>query len=162
MITFPIIKLHSLLSLCIALIMLISVTMIYSLLQWQRDWALTHINTSPSTKVSYHHTTIDIVNSLPKQHLFGQTLASGIVPITNLQLRVTGIAAIENNQDHAASKAYISIAEQPSKIYHIGDTLGNGVKVYDIISNAVMLENDGHIEKLPLPREKLKFKMRNN
>jgi hypothetical protein len=49
---------------------------------------------------------------------------------------------------------------QPSKIYQVGDSLPYGVKVHEITHDAVILENGGHLEKLPMTREKLKFKPR--
>jgi hypothetical protein len=68
---------------------------------------------------------------------------------------------VEHELNGSISKAYISISGQPGKIYQIGDNLPYGVKVYDITPDTVILENDGHLEKLPLPREKLLFKRKN-
>ena len=65
---------------------------------------------------------------------------------------------MDSNRSGPVSKAYISIDGQPSKIYQVGESLPSGVKVYDITPNEVVLENDGNLEKLPLPREQLKFK----
>jgi type II secretory pathway component PulC len=99
------------------------------------------------------------ITSVPNEHLFGKMVSkTGAMPVTNLQFRVTGIVKVDTEKYEAFSKAYISISGQPSKIYQIGDSLPYGVKVYDITSDAVILENEGHLEKLPLPREHPTFK----
>ncbi len=93
------------------------------------------------------------------KHLFGMS-ATGDMPITNLELRVTGIAREADAQSENVSRAYISIAGGVSKIYQVGDSLPDGVKIYDITSDTVILENSGKLEKLPMPRQKLQFKPR--
>lgn len=147
-----------LLATCTLLTALTGMTAIYTGWQWYQDWKIAHqlIIEKPSLKMTDESATI--INALPKAHLFGQAFSKGQVPTSNLQLRVTGI--VKANQEGAGifSKAYISIAGQPSKIYQIGDDLPYGVKVYDITSNMVILQNDGRLEKLPLPREPLEFK----
>ncbi|OGT41026.1 MAG: hypothetical protein A3F42_04590 [Gammaproteobacteria bacterium RIFCSPHIGHO2_12_FULL_37_34] len=160
MITLSINKQYALLSACMTLGMLIGFTFFYSLWQWHNDWTITHTKLSGAISQIFKDNTTNITNALPNTHLFGQALASGSVPISNLQLRVTGIVMIENGENHPDSKAYISMAGQISKIYQRGDKIGYGVKIYDITKDAVILENDNHIEKLPLPREKLTFKAR--
>jgi len=104
--------------------------------------------------------TVEMVTHLPEHHLFGQSFSNGSVPMTSLQLRVTGIVKLEHEINGALSKAFISLAGQPSKIFRVGDKLPYGVKVYDITPLAVILENEGHLEKLTLSREKLQFKQR--
>ena len=159
MITLSINKQHYLLSACIGLVIMICFTLFYSVWQWHSDWALTHLQPAAIPQ-TFKDNTIDIINTLPNKHAFGQALTSGSVPITNLQLRVTGIVMMNNNETHSDSKAYISMAEQSSKIYRVGDMIADGIKIYDITPDTVILENDNHIEKIPLPREKLKFKPR--
>ena len=80
------------------------------------------------------------------------------MPVTNLQMRVTGIVKMSGQSN--SSKAYISVEGQPGKIYQEGDDLPNGVRIYTISDDAVILDIDGRFEKLPLPREKLQFKSR--
>ncbi|EKD71207.1 MAG: hypothetical protein ACD_46C00246G0006 [uncultured bacterium] len=145
----------------LSMIVLLSVSTLimffYASWQWRNDWIIAHqeiVNTSLSTIDD----TQEMIASIPKAHLFGQSFTNGEVPISSLQLRVTGIVKIDPEQEDNKSKAYISIQGQPSKIYEKGDDLPYGVKVYDITSDAVILENNGHLEKLPLPREKLEFK----
>lgn len=138
-----------------ALVLLI--TVITLIQNWHNDWVLAH-KTLTANKVTKANESEDILTAIPKEHLFGESLSGKEVPITNLELRVTGIVKTNSDQSKSSSKAYISISGQPSKIYQTGDSLPYGVKVYDITSDAVILQNDGHLEKLPLPRAKLQFK----
>ena len=96
-----------------------------------------------------------MITRLPERHLFGRPLSTGTVPVTNLQLQITGIVLNEKNSK--LSKAYISSAGQLSKIYRIGDTLPSGVKLYEITADTVIFENDGRLEKLSLTRLGLHF-----
>lgn len=144
----------------IGVIAIFVATAIYVGLQWRSDWQLAHqtaaLNLEPVADNSAH-----LVDQIPDQHLFGQDItATGDMPITNLQLRVTGIARENDANKDKISKAYISISGGPSKIYQVGDSLPDGVKVYEITPDTVILENGGRLEKLPLPREHLQFKPR--
>lgn len=126
---------------------------------WRADWRLAH-EALPEAAIAPDQTN-ELVEALPSAHLFGQSLTdSDQMPITNLQLLVTGIVKIEGGQSGTISKAYISMKGEPSKIYQVGDMLPYGVKVYEITSDTVILENEGHFERLPLPRETLQFKAR--
>lgn len=143
------------------LAVLVFITLVYSVSQWHADWVLAHQETATAPTITATDETASMIAAIPSEHLFGKNFSkAGDVPITSLQLRVTGIVKVENEAGNNVSKAYISIAGAPSKIYQIGDSLPYGVKVYDITPNIVILENDGHLEKLPLPREELHFKPR--
>ena len=130
----------------------------YSLWRWYNDWELAHQSLSVPPALTATDETARLIAAIPDNHLFGQAFSkTGEVPLSDLQLRVTGIVKVTNESSSAVSKAYISISGQPSKIYQAGDSLPFGVKVYDITSDSVILENGGRLEKLPLPREKLEF-----
>ena len=152
-------KQQALLGTGVLLIILICITLLFAFNQWYHDWQLTHAPLFHSAP-PINQDSMSLIASLPKQHLFGKSFEDSEVPISNLQLQVRGIVKVENDQNNF-SKAYISIAGQPSKIYQLGDSLPDGVKIYDITEEAVILENEGRLEKLPLPREKLEFKPRN-
>jgi type II secretory pathway component PulC len=140
------------------LVVMTSLMFLYALWQWRTDWVLAHQQNKTMT-VSTEDQTAKLIASIPDRHLFGQALSgSGDAPISNLQFKVTGIVKVTNGKEGDTSKAYISISGQPAKIVEVGDNLPYGVKVYDITSDTVILENDGHLEKLPLPREPLQFK----
>ena len=135
----------------------------YSLWQWHSDWQLAHQEQGHAPSVAKSDPSLGMISAIPNDHLFGEALNGlGEAPITNLQLRVTGIVKVEDEVDGNTSKAYISIAGKPGKIYQVGDSLPYGVKIYAINADAVILENDGHIEKLPLPRNPLQFKPKPN
>lgn len=145
-------------AICASFAALICLTLVYAFWQWHSDWVLVH-QTTTIPSVTRSDEAADMIASIPSEHIFGKAFSKGgEVPITNLQLRVTGIVKVDAEDGIEFSKAYISISGQPSKIYQIGDSLPYGVKVYSISADAVILENDGHLEKLPLPREKLQFK----
>lgn len=151
---------QNLLGISAALVVLMGITFFYAARQWYDDWSLTHHISIIPPKIKTDRAG-HIIAALPNDHLFGKSFAKiGEVPTTNLSLSVTGIVKIEP-EGNRVSKAYISLSGQPSKIYQKGDTLPSGVKIYDITTNAVILDNHGQLEKLPLPREKLQFKPRN-
>lgn len=132
-------------------------TTIYVASTWYHDWRLTShpVTYFPQVSGKKDHS----IEKIPDMHIFGQALiATGDMPITSLQLTVTGIVREQTTDDNNLSKAYISISGGQSKIYHVGETLPDGVKIYDITPDTVILENGGRLEKLPLPREKLEFK----
>ncbi|HEX4044359.1 MAG TPA: type II secretion system protein N [Gammaproteobacteria bacterium] len=144
-----------------ALVFLIALTGFFAISQWQKDWQLTHMALPKAGGGGNNINTLDnLVAAIPSQHLFGQSLTGDHVPVTHLQMRVTGIVKMAHDSDNRHSKAAISVAGQPSKLYRIGDTLPAGIKVYDITATAVILDNHGQLEKLPLPRERVKFKSR--
>src|SRR5690348_16091049 len=109
---------------------LVCITFIYSIWQWHADWVLAHQTTAAPT-VAATDQTAEMIAAIPDEHLFGKNLSnSGSVPITSLQLRVTGIVKVEDEAGDKVSKAYISMSGQPSKIFQAGDMLPYGVKVY--------------------------------
>lgn len=148
---------------CAAIAALLCFTFVFAVWQWHSDWVVAHQTIVAKPAIANVDETTDMIAALPNEHLFGNAFTkTGEVPITNLQLRVTGIVKVDTEQYGVFSKAYISISGQPSKIYQVGDSLPYGVKVYAISQDAVILENAGHLEKLPLPREQLEFKPKLN
>ena len=131
----------------------------YTAYTWHQDWQISHAPL-PAYRLPKQANKALLIENLPQAHLFGQGLTPmGEMPITNLQLRVMGISkGVDENS--TASKALIAIAGGQSKVYQIGDSLPDGVKIYAIAADAVVLENAGRLEKLPLPRETLVFKPR--
>lgn len=131
---------------------------LYASSQWHADWVLTH-EPAHSTHLASQDQTAALIDSLPDAHLFGKSFSGiGDAPISDLQFKVTGIVKVSNGKDGEVSKAYISVDGKPAKIFEVGDSLPYGVSVYAIASDAVILENNGHLEKLPLPRQALEFK----
>lgn len=141
----------------IILVLLFILTLFYAAWQWQADWRIAHQRTALSITDVKSNESGHLIAALPAAHLFGQSIARA-VPISHLQLQVTGIVKVPEEKSGAISKAYISIASQPSKIYQVGDNLPYGVKVYEITTDTVILQKEDHLEKLPLPRAPLQFK----
>lgn len=153
-------NLRNLMAASLALVGLICVTLLITFNQWRHDWQLAH-STPPTVNTQSGLTVAQLIADLPSDHIFGKSFADGgDMPISSLQLKVTGIMEFKDTDGNDASKAMISMADEPSKLYQKGDELPYGVKVYSITRDAVILENDGHLEKLPLPRETLQFKPR--
>lgn len=142
-----------------ALGLVVLMTTINDFRQWYSDWATTRLHETTAQAFNAKDETAEMIAAIPSEHLFGQKLAGSNMPITSLELRVTGIVKAAEGTE-STSKAYISISGQPSKIYQVGDSLPYGVKVYEITADTIILENDGHLEKLPLPRDRLQFKNR--
>src|SRR5579883_1363296 len=85
------------LGLCVALGAALTITCFYTLWQWRSDWVLAHQTLSPPPAIATTDETMSLIAAIPNNHLFGQSIASGDVPITNLQLRVTGIVKVNND-----------------------------------------------------------------
>ncbi len=155
---FLVLKQQSAIGVCAAMATLVFLTLLVAGAQWHSDWLLSQ-QSSIQTAVAPSESSGDLIARIPDDHLFGKAFSkTGDMPISNLQLRITGIVKVNTEQGGSVSKAYISMEGQPSKIYQVGDSLPYGVKVYEITSDTVILENNGHLEKLPLPREKLQFR----
>jgi hypothetical protein len=144
-------------------IVLFIITLLYAVLRWHDDWRLTREKSTIVPLVTADkNVNTEMIAAIADHHLFGRNLSrTGELPLSNLQIKVTGIVKVTSANDHSFSKVYISVAEAPSKIYQIGDILPSGVKIYNITSQEVILDNEGQLEKLRLSRGKLQFKPRN-
>lgn len=131
-------------------------TLFFGLHTLASDWSLIHQTSTLAITPPQSNAALeaDIANC----HLFGQNLtADGELPVTNLDCRVTSISKVFNEKGNDVSSAIIAIAGTTDKRYQVGDALPDGVKIVSIEANAVILENDGRLEKLPLPRTQLNF-----
>lgn len=98
--------------------------------------------------------------NIADMHLFGlhqvavapSQVAS--LPQTTLQLTLNGLFA---NANVKKSRALISAPGHSMKSYRVGDTLPGGATVYEILTDGVILQRNGHLEKLTLPGKPLKF-----
>ncbi len=130
------------------------VTLIEIPFTWHSDYKSTQ---APVTKAAQPvaDQTIALIKQLPDQHLFGESaIKTANLPITSLQLHLIGV--VEANPE-SASSVIISAAGQPGKVYRTGDNLASDVRIKTITRDGVILENDGHMEKLPLSRPPLTF-----
>lgn len=143
---------------CVLLISLLCLLTLGKMVkEWQHDFKIAHPQKAIAlvTKNKVNPDQEAIINEILTTHLFGRSVPMvGNMPLTNLQLHLTGIVQSANE-----SKAYIAIANQPGKIYHTGEQLAYGAKIYAITNDTVVLQNDDRLEKLTLAREKLEFKL---
>lgn len=134
--------------------LLLLATLIDIPITWHNDYLSTQI---PASKISapINDQILALINQLPNQHIFGESATKAAnLPITSLQLHLVGI--VEAHPE-SASSVIISSAGQPGKVYRTGDNLTADVKIKTITRDGVILENDGHMEKLPLSRPPLTF-----
>jgi len=143
------------------LVILFVMTILYIVLGWQADWTLTQQKAASTKTIVNKNANSELIATIADHHLFGKNFTKeGVVPFSNLEISVTGIVKVVKENNRTFSKAYISVAGAPSKIYQIGDTLPSGIKIYTITSQEIILNNGGQLEKLRLPRQQLQFKPR--
>lgn len=141
------------LGLVLTFLILIAMTFAKTIMQWHQDFSKPEVITT-SVEVA-DNTSINLIAELPNRHLFGQALAADdFLPVTSLQLHLTGI--IRDDNVHK-SQAIIAAANEAGKIYAVGDELTSGIKIYAINDDGIVLEHSGHLEKLPLVRNQLTF-----
>lgn len=134
---------------------LLVMTLVQTALTWHEDYQIGSMQTMASSQ-SVDNNAAQLITHLPDDHLFGKIGVSdqGALPITSLQLRLLGV--IKSNNENA-SRVIISEAGQAGKVYSIGDSLPSGITINAIADDGVILENGGHMEKLPLHRAQLTF-----
>jgi general secretion pathway protein C len=93
-------------------------------------------------------------------HLFGAVAGrpgtgdASSAPDTRLQLALSGIIAGKNPKD---GLAMIGPQGQPTRLYCVGDPIAaaGGARLYRVFADRVVLESDGGLETLRLPRHSL-------
>jgi type II secretory pathway component PulC len=132
--------------------LLLIITIIQTSVSWHDDFFITHKHAS--TNVAHPSDDVMLaISKIPEEHLFGNVgVANGTVPVTSLQLRLVGVIKSEK-----ISRVIISESGQPGKVYSIGDSLPSGITVNSVVDDGVILDNGGHLEKLPLQRKSLTF-----
>ena len=135
---------------------LLLVMLYFSITELSSDIKLSHKVVQPTAiKTQTDDSVQNLIAALPQAHLFGQKpLATSYIPITSLNIRLTGILKAPAG---SLSKAIIANADKPGEVYRVGDTLPGGIGVYAIDETGIVLENAGHLEKLPLIRPVLSF-----
>ena len=120
--------------------------------EWYSDFMISHKQVAVTTATISNQDS-GLIASLPAQHLFGMPATEDSLPITSLQLRLTGI--IQNS--NSTSRVIISEAGASGKVFSLGDEVVSGFKINAINEDGVVLERGGHFEKLPLARTTLTF-----
>ena len=99
-----------------------------------------------------------VLPNIASWHLFGSSLPvldqQNHLPTTTLKLSLMGLF---NDTFAKQSKALIAAPGHPDKAYGIGDVLPGGATIYQILNDSVILARDGHLEKLTLPIQAVKF-----
>lgn len=134
--------------------LLFLITLIQLFLTWISDFTIGKAETINKASIAITEIT---VTDIPQLHLFGHRKSvdkSAVLPITSLQLRLVGVI---KSVPEKFSLVIISESGQPGKVYRIGEMLPAGVSVYSISDDGVILDNGGHLEKLPLQRSPLLF-----
>lgn len=94
---------------------------------------------------------VDVVNA----HLFGKAalqVDKGPItaPVTRLRLNLNGVFA---SDDPKLAMAIISDSSGEQKYYRIGDAVPGGARLHAIYPDRVILDRQGKLETLKLPRE---------
>jgi type II secretory pathway component PulC len=141
--------------LTLAGILLIS-TIIKAPFSWHTDFQLTRPITLVSTSPLHQIDPLAVlIEKIPQRHLLGnnETVISTL-PITRLPFALIGIF---QSTPKTLSHAIISEAGQTGKMYKIGDKVTSGITISDIKGDSVIVNNNGHLEKLSLQRLSLLF-----
>lgn len=87
-------------------------------------------------------------------HLFGaapaQNQDGANAPMTSMPLVLTGIIAGNDPQN---GLAIVGQSAQSAKVYAVGDTIAGGPKLHSVYSDRVVIDRDGQLESLALPRQ---------
>lgn len=99
--------------------------------------------------------TMAFIKQIPERHLFGNAAeTASILPIARLPFALIGV--FESTSQNS-SRAMISEAGETGKLFRIGDRLASGIKIAQITSDGIIVDNNNHLEKLPLQRTPLVF-----
>jgi general secretion pathway protein C len=98
-------------------------------------------------------TPVDVA-SITNTHLFGVAPAPAVgnanAPQTSMPLVLTGVIAANDPQ---GGLAILGPSAASTKVYEVGDNIPGGARLHAVYSDHVLLERDGSIESLALPRE---------
>jgi general secretion pathway protein C len=71
-------------------------------------------------------------------------------PQTSIPLVLTGVIAVEDPRN---GLAILGESSQSAKVYAVGDSIPGGVRLHSVYSDRVILDRNGSLESLPLPRQ---------
>jgi len=97
---------------------------------------------------------VDIA-AITNSHLFGVAPApagsgDANAPQTNMPLVLTGVIAANDPRD---GLAILGPSVAATKVYAVGDDIPGGARLHGVLSDRVLLERNGRIEALALPRQ---------
>src|SRR2546421_6434729 len=92
--------------------------------------------------------------AITNAHLFGAAPAlkqeGANAPQTSMPLVLTGIIAADDPQN---GLAILGQSAQSAKVYAVGENVPGGAKLHSVFSERVLIERDGRLESLALPRQ---------
>jgi len=92
--------------------------------------------------------------AITRGHLFGAAPAlkqdGADAPQTSMPLVLTGIIAADDPQN---GLAILGQSAQSAKVYAVGENVPGGAKLHSVFSERVLIERDGRLESLALPRQ---------
>ncbi len=135
----------------IALVVIV-VLLIYYLYCLAGDFTLDTAALSADSRVVH----IQRVPQVSQWHIFGRYDDSNeVLPITRLQLTLQGIMLSPGNQK--SSSVIIQSPTVPAKVYKVGDEIPGDATLEKIQKDRVVLQYQGTLQSLLLPRPKLTF-----
>ncbi len=156
-------KLSAMLPHAVSLVLVIALAWTLSNIAWQllapEEPAATPVTTRPAVPVATQQTR-QSVSDITRQHLFGKEDNAPArpvetkTPVSRLNLTLRGVLAAEPD---TLSTAIISAGKGKGgkeEIYAIGDTIQNGVKLHEVHSDHVIVDRQGRLEKLVMPKDK--------
>lgn len=97
--------------------------------------------------------TVDVA-AITNTHLFGVAPIAGgngaNAPQTRMPLVLTGVIAGNDPRDGIA---ILGPSIAATKVYAVGDNIPGGARLHAVLADHVLLERDGHLEALALPRQ---------
>jgi general secretion pathway protein C len=96
------------------------------------------------------------VAAIANNHLFGSAQVqpqpgdASNAPQTSIPLVLTGIIAADNPEN---GLAIIGENAASAKVFAVGDTIPGGVKLHQVLGDRVILDRNGALESLVLPRQ---------
>lgn len=124
---------------------------------WWSDVRLSSLSGPVDVLQSLSSSSNELLTVIPQAHLFGYRAPdAAYIPITSSEMRLTGVTQLGSEDDeNAFSRAIISVQGGIGKVFQVGDVVQEGVKLTSIQADAVVLDNNGHSERLPLQRATL-------
>jgi general secretion pathway protein C len=94
------------------------------------------------------------IAAITNTHLFGSApVAAGNganAPQTSMPLVLTGVIAANDPRD---GLAILGPSTASTKVYAVGDNIPGGARLHSVLSDHVLLDRDGRLEALALPRQ---------
>ena len=108
------------------------------------------VKTPTVAKITTPHQ--QILPSVAKLHLMG-IYGGSLSALPNTQLHLTLEGTVVFTDTPTESRAMITAPNQPTEVYKVGDMIAGGATITRISKHYVVLDDNGTLQKLPLPLE---------